>query len=258
MNNLGNMLWIELRKAMRSRMPLWTSLGSLLMPLGIAFLIFVARNPEISKKIGLISAKADLMAYSATDWPTYLTFFGQLIAAAGFIFFVFNISWVFGREFADGTVTDLLAVPVPRASILLAKFILVIVWSMLQSMLIVGVGLLMGILIQVPGGSNAIVLEGIRSLSISAIMAIIVVLPFAWMASLGRGYLLPVGAAILTMMMTNLVAIAGWGEYFPWAIPGLYSQTSTPLPAASFWIVPLTGLAGMLVTYAWWQRADQA
>ena len=72
MNNLSDMVWIELRKAIRSRMPLWTALGSLFMPLGIAFLIFVSKNPGISAKLGLVSAKANLMAYAATDWPTYL------------------------------------------------------------------------------------------------------------------------------------------------------------------------------------------
>ena len=113
MNNLSDMLWIELRKAIRSGMPLWTALGSLFMPFGIAFLIFVARNPEISAKLGLVSAKANLMAYSATDWPTYLGVSGQIIAAGGFFLFVLIISWVFGREFADGTLKDMLAVPVP-------------------------------------------------------------------------------------------------------------------------------------------------
>ena len=65
MNNLSDMLWIELRKAIRSRMPLLTALGSLFMPLGIAFLIFVAKNPEIPRKLGLISAKANLVACTA-------------------------------------------------------------------------------------------------------------------------------------------------------------------------------------------------
>ena len=84
LDNLAGMLWIEFRKAIRSRMPLWTALGSLFLPLGIAFLIFVARNPEISSKLGLVGAKADLMAYSATDWPAYFGLFTQMIAAGGF------------------------------------------------------------------------------------------------------------------------------------------------------------------------------
>ena len=258
MNELADMVWIEQRKAFRSRMPLFTTLGSLFMPLGIAFLIFVARNPEISHKLGLVGAKANLVAYSATDWPAYLGLFGQIIAAGGFILFVLIISWVFGREFSDGTVKDMLAVPVQRASILLAKFIVVAVWSAVLSVVILAVGLLMGAVIKLPGGSLSIVFHGAAVMAVTACLAVAVVLPFAFFASVGRGYLLPVGLAILILMMTNVVAIAGWGDYFPWAVPGLYALGKSALAPASYWIVFLTGLAGMGATYLWWMTADQS
>ena len=257
MNNLSDMIWIELRKAIRSRMPLWTALGSLFMPIGIAFLIFVAKNPEISQKLGLISAKANLIAYSATDWPTYLGLFGMVIAAAGFFLFVLAISWVFGREFADGTLKDMLAVPVQRSSILLAKFMVVAVWSAGLTIVIIIAGLIMGAIIKLPGGSVSVILQGSTRMLISACLVIAVVMPFAFLASVGRGYLLPIGGAILAVMMANVVGLAGWGEYFPWAVPGLYAQGSMLTPI-SFWIVILTGLVGMLGTYLWWMFADQS
>ena len=75
MNHLSDMVWIEFRKAIRSRLPLFTTLGSLFMPLGIAFLIFVARNPELSHKLGLVGAKANLTAYAGTNWSAYLGLF---------------------------------------------------------------------------------------------------------------------------------------------------------------------------------------
>ena len=257
MNNLSDMIWVELRKAIRSRMPLGTALGSLFMPLGIAFLIFVSKNPEISQKLGLVSAKANLMAYSATDWPTYLGLFGQIIAAGGFFLFVLIISWMFGREFTDGTLKDMLAVPVQRSSILLAKFTVVAVWSAVLAMVIFVAGLVMGALIKLPGGSIGVILQSSALVVVTACLAIVVVMPFALFASMGRGYLLPIGVAVLTAMMTNLVAIIGWGEYFPWAVPGLYAQAKSPLPPVSYWIVFLTGLAGMIGTYLWWKFADQ-
>ena len=258
MNNLSDMIWIELRKAIRSRMPLWTALGSLFMPLGIAFLIFVSKNPEISQKLGLISAKANLIAYSATDWQSYLGLFGLLIAAGGFILFVLIISWVFGREFSDGTVKDMLAVPVQRSSILLAKFIIVAAWSAALTIVILIAGLIMGAIINLPGGSLSIIFQGSALMVITACLTIVVVMPFALFASAGRGYLLPIGAAFLTLMMTNVVALAGWGEYFPWAVPGLYAQAKSALVPASYWIAILTGLAGMGATYLWWMTADQS
>ncbi|MBE3037862.1 MAG: ABC transporter permease [Chloroflexi bacterium] len=258
MNNLSDMVWIELRKAIRSRMPLFTALGSLFMPLGIAFLIFVSKNPEISHKLGLISVKANLMAYAATDWPTYLGLFGQIIAAGGFVLFILVISWVFGREFSDGTLKDMLAVPVQRSSILLAKFIVVAVWSAVLTMVILIAGLVMGAIIKLPGGSISVIFQGSARVAITAGLAIAVVMPFALFASVGRGYLLPIGLAILTLMMTNVVAIAGWGENFPWAVPGLYAQGKSYLIPISYWIVLLTGQAGMIGTYLWWMVADQS
>jgi ABC-2 type transport system permease protein len=258
MNNLSDMIWIELRKAIRSRMPLGTALGSLLIPLGIAFLIFVSKNPEISQKLGLISAKADLMAYAATDWPTYLGLFGEIIAAGGFFLFVLVISWVFGREFADGTLKDMLAVPVQRSSILLAKFIVVAIWSGVLTIITFIVGLAMGALIKLPAGSLGVILQGSDLVVITACLVIGAVMPFALLASAGRGYLLPMGMAVLTLMIANLAAIIGWGEYFPWTVPGLYAQGKSSLAPISYWIVILTGLVGMLGTYLWWKYADQS
>lgn len=257
MNNLADMVWIELRKAVRSRMPLWTSLGSLFFPLGIAFLLFVSKNPAISAKLGLVSAKANLMAYAATDWPTYLVAYGQIIALGEFFLLILAVSWVFGREFADGTLKDMLAVPVERGSILLAKFIVLAIWSALLTIVIFVFGLLMGVVLKLPGASTAVVLQGSGVVIVTACLTTALVLPFALFASIGRGYLLPIGLAVLTLMITNLVIIIGRGEYFPWAVPGLYAQGKSSLASVSYWIVLFTSLAGMLATYVWWKYADQ-
>jgi ABC-2 type transport system permease protein len=257
MKDLPNMIWIEGRKAIRSRLPLFTIIGSLFMPLGIAFLIFVSRNPDISRKLGLVSAKANLVAYSATDWPAYLGFSAQMIGAGGFILFVMIISWVFGREFSDGTVKDILAVPVQRSNILLAKFFVTAVWSVVVALVMFALSLIMGGLINLPQGSISLLLQGSGHMAITISLVIAVILPFGFFASVGRGYLLPIGVAILALIMANVVMIAGWGDYFPWAIPLLFAQGKSALPQASFWVVILTGLAGMFGTYLWWKFADQ-
>jgi ABC-2 type transport system permease protein len=258
MNSLADMIWIEYIKAIRSRLPLWTALASLFMPAGIAFLIFIAKNPEISRQLGLVSAKANLMAYAATDWKTYLSLYGQIIAAGGFFLYLLAISWIFGREFVDGTVKDLLAVPVPRATILLAKFIVFTIWSAGLSVVIFCAGLVTGAAIHLPGSSNEIILQGAALVAVTAVLVIPVVMPFAFFASAGRGYLLPIGLAIMALMLANLLAVVGWAEYYPWGVPALYAQGKTTLAPISYWLVVLTGLAGMGATYLWWVNADQS
>ena len=74
---------------------------------------------------------------------------------------------------------------------------------------------------------------------------------------MGRGYLLPIGVAILMMMLMNLVLILGWGEFFPWTVPILLAEGKEPMPLFSYAVLLLTGLAGVLGTYVWWKYADQ-
>jgi len=257
MKDLPDMIWIETRKALRSRMPLFTCLGSLFMPLGIAFLIFVATNPEIAQKLSLVGAKANLMAYATTNWPAYLGLQAQMIAAGGFFLFCLITCWLFGREFADGTLKDLLAVPVPRSSILLAKFVVAAAWSAAVAALIFLVGLVAGALMGLPQASADVLLQGSLTVAVTTCLVIAVVMPYAFFASVGRGYLLPIGLAVLALMLANLVVVLGWGEYFPWAVPGLYAQGKGTLGPIGYPIAILTGVAGMIGTILWWKYADQ-
>lgn len=257
MNDVGSMVWVELRKAIRSRMPLWTALGSLFLPLGIAFLIFVARNPQVAEKLGLVSAKAEIVAYAATDWLAYLRLYGEIVGAGGMVLSVLIVSWIFGREFADRTLKDLLAVPVRRGSIVLAKYIVAAIWAAAVNAVIYLAGLLMGVLLDLPGYSTGILLQGSTQVLLVALLAITAGLPFALFASMGRGYLLPIGVMILVMMMMNLAQVLGWGEFFPWAVPVLHAMEESPLRLVSYIILFLTGLAGAVGTIFWWKYADQ-
>jgi ABC-2 type transport system permease protein len=236
---------------------MFTILASMLMPIGIAFLIFIAKNPAVSDKLGLLNAKANLLAYSAIDWQSYLLLNGQIVAAAGFLLSILVISWVFGREFTDGTLKDMLAVPVQRSSILLAKFMIVAVWSAVLAIVVLVVGLIVGVVLGLPGGSPSAIVQATTIIGITAILTIALVLPFALFASVGRGYLLPIGMAVMTLMVTNLLAVVGLGDYFPWAVAGLYAQGKGTLPAISYWIVLVTALVGIVATYVWWKIADQ-
>jgi ABC-2 type transport system permease protein len=93
-------------------------------------------------------------------------------------------------------------------------------------------------------------------MAITSVMSIILVLPFGFFASLGRGYLLPIGIAILTVILGNLSITLGWGEYFPWAVPAMLFQ-ETHIGLFSYGLVILTGFAGVVGTYLWWKYADQ-
>lgn len=59
----------------------------------------------------------------------------------------------------------------------------------------------------------------------------------------------------------QIIAALGWGAYFPWSIPALYSGVAGPsiqdLSAVCYLLVVLAGLSGLVGSFAWWQFADQ-
>jgi ABC-2 type transport system permease protein len=255
MNNLTQAIWVETLKARRSKMPLFTALGIALIPLAGGFFMVVIKDPDLARQMGLISAKAHILM-GAADWPTYLNFLTIALAAAGLLFFSFIVTWVFGREFSDRTVKDLLALPTSRSSIVCAKFIVVAIWTALLSILMLIVGFVVGKSLILPPIEMQVYLQSGLTLLVTAFLTIILVTPVAYFASAGHGYLPPIAFALFTMALAQFVGIAGWGEFFPWAIPAMFAQGQS-LGLISYLIVILTGLAGLGATFAWWRLADQ-
>jgi len=66
---------------------------------------------------------------------------------------------------------------------------------------------------------------------VTAAMSITLVLPFGFFASLGRGYLLPIGIAVLTMILGNLSITLGWGDISPGQLPAMYLQEVAAQPS---------------------------
>ncbi|UCG43568.1 MAG: ABC transporter permease, partial [candidate division WOR-3 bacterium] len=115
MSGFGAALWCELLKVRRSRLPLWTALGLSMGPLFGALFMFIMKDPERARQMGLLGTKAQLAGVA--DWPSYFMLLGQVVSIGGLLVFSLAASWVVGREFADRTVRDQLALPTPRAAI---------------------------------------------------------------------------------------------------------------------------------------------
>jgi ABC-2 type transport system permease protein len=255
MNNVAQALWVEMLKARRSRMPWVTVLGFSLIPLVGGLFMIILKDPGLARRVGLISAKAQIMM-AAADWPTYLGFLTMAVGAGGTIFFGLIVSWVFGREYSDRTVKDLLALPTSRSAIVLAKFALVVAWSAALTAMLYLVALCVGAAVGLPQVSRHVFVQSGVALAITACLTIPLVTPIAFFASAGHGYLPPIGAVLLAMGLAQVIALLGWADYFPWSIPGVYAQGGD-LPIASYAIVFLTSVAGIAGTFLWWESADQ-
>lgn len=258
MKNLGIAIWAEYLKVRKSKILYATLILFIFIPCMLGLMMFVARNPELASKLGLIGTKSKL--FGENDWSDYFNLIGQMTAALGLIGFGFVTSWVFAREHTDRTMKDIIALPVSRSSIVLAKFIIILIWCLFLAVEFYFVSILSGKLAGIAHWSFPLYLNFSRSFLITALLTCLLCTPVAFLAGYSRGIIAPLGFVILTMILAQFAGLLGVGPYFPWAIPGLFSVSSDSdglrLLPSSYIILGLTFLAGYLATLFWWKKAD--
>jgi ABC-2 type transport system permease protein len=263
-NEITPALWVELKKAMRSKTLWMTALGIVIVALIAGLFMFILKDPEQAKRLGIVGAKAQIFGGTA-DWPSFFNLILTLLGVGGLIIFGFIFVWVFGREFSDKTVYDILSLPTSRMSIVLSKVITAASWSFTLILLVFILMLGIGAMLQLPGWSAAVVWHGFGLLLATGLMTVILCLPFSLVASFTRGYLPAMGCIFLVMILGEVITQLGNGAYFPWTVPLLYSgaaealsgKVAEPLGFISYILVALTGIVSLFITLIWWRYADQ-
>ncbi|HET7144158.1 MAG TPA: ABC transporter permease [Anaerolineales bacterium] len=260
MNTFPSALYSESLKSFRSKVPLLTTLGFLIAPFIGGLFMIILKDPEAAKSMGLISTKAQLTA-GVADWPTFFNLLAQATAIGGAMVFAILTTWVFGREFSDHTVKELLSLPTSREMIVTAKFTVIFCWTLFSTVLNFGVGMIIGNAVVIPGWSLQLFHSATIDILGSGLLTILL-LPFvALMASIGRGFMPAFGWTVFTVVCAQIAAVMGWGGWFPWSVPALFSGAAGPrgelLGVYSYVIVILSSLTGLAATYYWWRNADQ-
>lgn len=249
----------ECMKVIHSKVFLITILASLIMPVMAGFVMFVLKNPEVSRNIGLLGKEASIQG--TPDWPGYFGLLGKMFPFGMFlIIFGFVVSWIFGREYSDRTLKDLLTLPISRFSVVFAKFIATSVWCLFLFIIAFVFAILIGHLINLSGWSIHLMYDAFFIFLTSFSLSLFLTTPAALLSSFSRGYLAPLGFIVLAIILANFISGIGYTAYYPWAIPGFYTLQKLAgegVKSVSIIITCLTGLLCFLGTYAWWRYADQ-
>jgi len=244
-NALRAAVWAELLKLRRSKVT-WAIL-----------LIFAAMPVFMSLfRMGMFQERAgDILG--ANRIAEYFKMAEQVLALHGCIAFGFLAAWVFGREFSDRTVIDLLSLPFPRSTIVYSKCIALIAAVFILALCQFLVFCVMGIVVPLDDGfSLGYAVKAFGRYRYLAFMLAAISAPIVFVASVSRNYLLPLGVLIFAMVTANVAGNIGLAAYFPWSIPKMYIETGA-LSAASVVILIVTALAGVAASVAWWRYADQ-
>lgn len=192
----------EVLKMRRSRTVLWTALAVSIVP-----------------AITASSVKA-LGSLTTLTWESFMALAPQMMASWwGVLIFGLATSYLFGREYLDGTAKNMLTLPIRRETFIVAKLVVLAFWTGGLALLAVGLQAGFAALLGVSGFAWSYIWAAAADcLEIAAL--IYVTLPaVAALAMLEKGYLPPMMFSAFMATAAFMVGAVGWGRWFPWSMP---------------------------------------
>lgn len=251
----------EFLKLRRSKV-IWGTLGAFsLAPIGIGLMMWIVREPGRAAQFGLLGTKANLAGLAAT-WPAFFSMITLIAGVGGMLLLAFIVAYVFGREYADGTAKNLLALPVGRHWIALAKLVVAAAWWAALVVAVLAESFAIGAALALPGFAADLAIAAVGHALLAAAIAFLLAPVVAWIAMTGRGYMAPLGLALAMLALGDVFSHTGWATWFPWSVVplfiGMVGKPVTALPVNAFVVVALTFLAGIAATVLQLRYADNA
>ena len=249
-HGLRDAVAVELRKARSARVLFST--GALLA-LGVTVL---AAAMVAAARSGDVEVVAKIGPQAATgDWSALLAVATQITAAAAVLAFGVGISWLYGREFADGTIPGLFGLPVGRGAIATAKLLVYLAWAvavtLVSVLLLFAGGLAVGL-----GALDTAALEGFARLLALGVLTALIAVPAGWAASVGRGLLPGIAVAVGILVVAQVSVIADLGSWVPFVAPAFWAMQADIHSTAALVVVPIVPLVFGAATVIGWRRLE--
>lgn len=248
---------LELLKLRRSTVArLITPLLAGLVPLAAIGAVALARSPDLPGAAG-----AKFLPYATGELAaTHLLVAGQVLSVAVLVAGGFTAAWGYGREFTEGSAGALVGLVTPRWMIGLAKALLLSGW--LLACLAASLLLTVLLSLAVGGEPDGTAWHNAATAALAGVLAIALVLPFAWVATLTRSQLGTIGVLIAVVMVTQILVVLGAGTWFPYAVPSLLTgMGGTEIaaeirPASLLLTASLAPLSILAVAHQWHHLND--
>jgi ABC-2 type transport system permease protein len=209
-----------------------------------AFVLWIVKNPESARGLGLVGQKAGFAAGGTTaDWQGLYSFFAEMSLMGGMVVLSFIVIYLFGREYVEGTAKNMLALPLPRRRFIEAKLIVAALWNLLLTVFLLVEASAVGALLGFGAPSAGLVAKACGNILLAALLAFALQGLVAWVTVASRGYLAPFGYTIATLLVGNIMARTDWAPWCPWSIVAVLSGLSGPRREG-------TSLAGCLILAA--------
>ncbi|SFA93218.1 ABC-2 type transport system permease protein [Amycolatopsis marina] len=250
MNPQGIAVHVELRKALASRV---LHTVTILVVLGIAVLsgtlvaAVLAGNEQINAKLGPLADE--------TGWSLLTGVTAQITAAGALLAFGIALSWTFGREFTEGTITGLFALPVSRHTIALAKLCIHFLWTAAIALTLTVLVLAAGLILEL-GPVNGEALSQLARQAALTVLTGMIATPAGLAATLGRGPLPGIAVTLVILIAAQVTAVAALdtAAWLPLAAPALWALRPDTVHLGQLALVAIIPILFAALTGIAWRR----
>lgn len=205
----------------------------------------------------------DLSVRHAT-WRETLALAPQFMAGWwGLVVFGMAAATLFGSEFGDGTAASMLTTPLRREWFVVAKMMVLALWTAVLAVLAVATQMAAALLLGADGFAWSHVAQRTGDSLLVAGMIYMTLPIVALISMVGRGYLAPMLYSSAATAISLAATFLGWEQWLPWAMPLTVAGGITPpgilhttTPAASWAILVTMFVAGMAAVFLYIDRAE--
>lgn len=232
----------EFMKLRRSRVVLGSAILMVVFATAGMMYMWMLRDPARASQSGVTALHG---VFFSPTWKALLAVNSASMAASwGVMLFGLAASYLFGREYTEGTAKLLLTSPVRRMHFMAAKFIVLALWVATLAALSIVLQAAVALGMHLDGFSWRVLAEGTSNAFLVAVLQFAALPIICWLAMLGKGYLPPMGASVAGWVLATAFSMSKWAKWYPWAIPHLVTgtiwapQVRSDIPAVS-WLVLL-------------------
>lgn len=240
-----SLLSTELLKLKRAKMIPVSLIGASAAPVMVfvGFLDMKARRPEEPATFA--------EAFSQTNL--------YVLLLLGTLLYGVITAYLFGREYTEDTLKNLLTIPVSRVSLIGSKLLLLLLWIEALSLAAWGLTLGLGLIGRYEGLDAALLLKSLREFTVGGGLLFLLSTPTAFLTLLLKNYVPTIIFTAAVTMANVALANRDYKAVFPWSAVHVIAEqgfVAAYPPYYSYIAVAAASLAGLAASLYYFTKVD--
>lgn len=247
---MANLIYAEILKIKRSKLVFLSILGTLATP----FMLFIEALQTHFEHPDMVF----------TLWNIYDNGLLYVMLLMNMMVYITIAAYIFSREYKERTYKTILTIPVSREKLLIGKFIVLLIWTVLLAVS-TWLGTLIfsgiyGLIFGLGGFTFKVVMEWFFTYQAGSLLMFFTVTPFVYVAVKTKGIVVPMIGSAVIVMGSAALCNQKVGALYPWTATFFLMKGRIPSTGYPLWLsialICVVSLVGFILTFYRFKKED--